>query len=141
MKFVIDTNIVFSALIKEGKTRELIMEVPLTLYAPETLITDTKKYEDLIIEKSGLTREEFEALFELITENITIVKKENYEESMYEAEKIIGHIDRDDIPFLALALSIENDGIWSDDRHFQMQDKIKVWKTEEVVKSFSGLNQ
>ena len=43
-------------------------------------------------------------------------------------------IDIEDVPFIALALSIGNDGIWSDDNHFQKQKKIKIWKTEEVIK-------
>lgn len=46
----------------------------------------------------------------------------------------MGHVDEDDVVFIALALSIENDGIWSDDAHFKRQNMIKVFKTEDVVK-------
>lgn len=43
-------------------------------------------------------------------------------------------IDPSDTPFIALALSIESDGIWSDDDHFQMQDRVRIWKTKELVR-------
>ncbi|MDE1823803.1 MAG: hypothetical protein KGH74_00715, partial [Candidatus Micrarchaeota archaeon] len=42
-------------------------------------------------------------------------------------------IDADDTPFIALGLAIANDGIWSDDSHFQKQKMIKVWKTSDLI--------
>ena len=44
-------------------------------------------------------------------------------------------IDPDDTPFIALALAVENDGIWSDDKHFEQQNRIKIWKTGALSKS------
>jgi len=40
--------------------------------------------------------------------------------------------DPNDTPFIALALAIENDGIWTDDNHFGQQAEIKVWKTGQL---------
>ncbi len=45
----------------------------------------------------------------------------------------MGKIDEKDTPFIALALSIENDGIWFNDKHFDMQKKIKVYKTIDII--------
>jgi len=42
-------------------------------------------------------------------------------------------IDPDDTIFVALGLSIKNNGIWSDDKHFEKQDRIKVWKTKDLL--------
>jgi predicted nucleic acid-binding protein len=47
---------------------------------------------------------------------------------------MIGRIDPNDIPFLALALATENDGIWSNDRHFEAIKQIKIWKTSDLLK-------
>ncbi|MBI2110116.1 DNA-binding protein, partial [Candidatus Woesearchaeota archaeon] len=129
MIFIVDTNIVFSGLLKEGDTRDLLIDSPFTLYAPETMIKEIRKHEELILEKSGLTKDEFEILFDLLVENIVIVEKEQYNKHITEADRIIGNIDKGDVPFIALALSIQNKGIWSDDRDFEKQDKVKVWKT------------
>ena len=131
--FIIDTNILFSGLLKDSVTRELLIDCPFVLYAPEEIINEIRKYEQTILERTGFTKEEFEILFALLTEKITIVSKENYFDFLGEADKLIGMVDKDDIPFLALALSMSNDGIWTDDEHFERQSKIRVWKTDEII--------
>jgi predicted nucleic acid-binding protein len=60
---------------------------------------------------------------------------EFYEEKIKEALKIMVDIDIKDTPYVALALSFDNDGIWSEDKGFFKQDKIKVWKTQEIIKA------
>ena len=50
-----------------------------------------------------------------------------------EAKKIIGDIDQDDVTFIALALAIPNNGIWTEDKHFKKQNKIKIWSTKEIL--------
>ncbi len=42
-------------------------------------------------------------------------------------------IDRSDIPFVAAALSLPCDGIWSDDLDLKRQKRVKVWNTKEVL--------
>ena len=42
-------------------------------------------------------------------------------------------MDEKDAPFLALALSIDCDGIWSNDRDLKEQSLIKVWNANELV--------
>lgn len=84
-----------------------------------------------------LTKDEFENLFSLITEKIMIVEKEKYEKYLKEAEKIIGSVDKNDIPFIALALSVSNDGIWTDDSDFYKQNRIKVWRTVDITKKLN----
>ncbi|KXB01074.1 hypothetical protein AKJ41_02850 [candidate division MSBL1 archaeon SCGC-AAA259O05] len=59
--------------------------------------------------------------------------KPEFKEQITKAEKTIGEIDPDDVPFLALALHLDAD-IWSDDKHFQKQEKVNVWKTTQLVK-------
>ena len=59
--------------------------------------------------------------------------RREYAAHIDEAEKLIGTFDIDDVPFLALALALSNDVIWSEDEHFTRQMKVKVWKTRELV--------
>ncbi len=50
----------------------------------------------------------------------------SYEKKINIANDTIGDTDKDDVPFLAVAL--EKDAmIRSDDRHFEDQDEVKVW--------------
>ena len=134
MIFIVDVNVVISALIRDSTSRGLLTASPFAFYSPDTLLLSIKKYKDEIIEKSGLTSGEFETLLDFILGKITIIKNEEYESNLEQASIIMGNIDLEDVPFIALALSIENDGIWSDDRDFDRQDSINVCNAEDVLK-------
>ncbi|MDP4012937.1 MAG: PIN domain-containing protein [Candidatus Nanoarchaeia archaeon] len=138
MILIIDTNIIFAALLRESITRKLLIDSPFTLYAPETTLKEIRKYEKEICKRAGYTREDFEILFNLIIENINIIAREKYLPKLKEADKLIGHLDKGDVPFLALALAISNDGIWTENiKHFK-QDQIKVWTTKDLFEKFEG---
>ena len=134
MILIVDANIIISALIRNSKTRELLTIFSFTLYSPDTLLESIEKYKEEFIEKSGLTSKDFEILLNFLLEKITVVKQKEYKSKIEQAKSIIGHIDIEDIDYIALALSMKNDGIWSDDAHFQKQDRIKIYKTEDIVK-------
>ncbi|MBI4895870.1 MAG: hypothetical protein HY831_05245 [Candidatus Aenigmarchaeota archaeon] len=134
MILIVDTNILFAGLLRNGLVRESLIKSHFILYSPETAIKEIRKYQSEIIKRSGLTEEDFEDLLNLITENINIIEKERYFEKLEEANKLMGHIDKVDVPFIALALSITNDGIWTDNiRDFGKQNKIKIWTTKDIL--------
>lgn len=134
MILIVDSNIIFAGLLRDSTTRKILIDSPFMLYAPETMLNEIRKHEDEIIVRSGLTKEEFEVLFTLLTGNIKIVEKQTYEHSLQRADELIGHIDKGDVPFLALALSAPNDGIWTENvRHFEKQDRVKTWTTAQLL--------
>ncbi|MBI2045042.1 hypothetical protein HYT23_03215 [Candidatus Pacearchaeota archaeon] len=134
MILIVDANVVISALIRNSKSRELLTISPFTFYSPDTLLESIEKYKEEFIQKSELSDKDFETLLGFILEKITIVNQREYKPKLEQARDIISHIDIGDVNYIALALSVENDGIWSDDTHFQKQDKIKVYKTEDIVR-------
>jgi len=139
MILVVDSNIVFAGLLRDSTTRRLLVDSPNSLYAPETLLIEIGKYADEIIRRSGLSKEEFEVLFSLITENIEVMEIEAYRHHLKDAEESLGRIDKGDIPFLALALSIPCDGVWTENStHFNKQDKVKVWTTGEIIANLTN---
>lgn len=134
MILIIDTNIIFAGLLRDSVTRQILIDPPFTLYAPETALKEIRKYKEEIIKRAEFTKAEFEILFNLITDRIWVVEKEQYAHNMKEAEKRIGFEDPGDVPFLALALSMANDGIWTENaRHFK-NAKVKIWATKEVIR-------
>ena len=134
MILVVDTNVVISALLTEGKSRELLIDSPFVLCAPENVIEEIRKYENYIINKSKLSNEEFERLFCLLVENIKIITRGEFIQKMQEAHALMGHIDKGDVPFLALAMSIPCDGIWTENvKHFKVQNKVKIYTTKELA--------
>jgi len=62
MKFVVDTNIVISVLIKDSLTRKLIFSPKLELFLPGFSLQEIEKYVKEIQNKSGMSKEEFDLL-------------------------------------------------------------------------------
>ncbi len=132
MKLVCDTNIVFSALIAGGKTRELLLSDRIELYAPEFFFTELDNHREEISEKSNLSEDELGLLLDLLFKDTEVVPKEEFEDELSQAAERIGETDPDDVPFLALALHLDVN-LWSDDTDFDDQDAVKNWKTHELV--------
>jgi predicted nucleic acid-binding protein len=140
MKLVVDTNILIVALIRDSLTRTILLHPYFEFFIPEYALVELQKYINLISEKSGLEPERIEVLLSLITQNITVVPREELIEAFSWAEELIGDVDKKDIPFLALATVIKADGIWTMDKHFYSQDKVKIWKTEDLQMYMNALD-
>jgi|SRR3990167_6567920 len=134
MRLVVDTSILISALLKDSMTREILLLSTVEFLIPEYAFEEFEKHKNTISKRSGLKNEEIDLLMALLMENITIVPFLKLKPYMDKAYKIMGEIDHCDVPFIALALAVENDGIWSNDRHFEDLKDIKVWKTPDVLK-------
>jgi len=133
--FVLDTNIVFSALLKSSTVRKIILSDVFNLFAPEFLFTEIKKYEELILKKSGLKKENLEFLLLLIQSHIAVIPLFKFSDFLVEAEKEMENIDIKDSQFTALALKL-GIPIWSNDLHFKKQKKVESFTTEEIITQF-----
>lgn len=137
MILVIDTNILLSALIRDSATRKIIIKSEWEFYYPETALHEVRKYQRLVIEKSGISEAEYNALLDLLLKHIILIPEEQLLKYNKDANKLIGKIDADDAVFLAAAMSINDSKIWSNDPHLHMQKKIKAFKTEEILRILS----
>ena len=133
MRLIVDTNILISSLIKDSITREILLLPFMDFYLPEFALEEVDAHKTKISKLSGLSPDEIDFFLDLLLENISIVPARTIRPYLKEAEKIIGDIDPGDIPFIALALAVDNDGIWSNDKHFRKVKKLKVWKTPELL--------
>ena len=76
----------------------------------------------------------FMFLFSLLERKIEVYSQEKYEEFLSEAGNISPHgkdVHKDD-PYFALALSL-NAPIWSDEKAFKNQSKVKVFSTSDLI--------
>ncbi len=134
MILIVDTNRIIAGLMKDSITREILLNTNFEFYIPEYLLLEIEKHKELILKKSGLSESRFQLIFDLLKENINVVSMSKIIDYIDEAEEIIGDIDPNDIPFIALALAIQNEGIWTEDKDFRKQSKIKIWSTAELIK-------
>ncbi len=130
MQLVVDANILFSALIKDSVTSDLIVDNSLNLVSVEFIFEEFGKYKSLIKEKTERTEEEFDRFMEIILKKITLVPYEEFKSFITEAEKISP--DPKDTEYLALALKL-NCFLWSNDKKIKPQEKVKVYSTEDLM--------
>lgn len=133
MILILDANILFAALIKNSLTAELIFNADLQLYTCEFLIEEFLKYEKEIIKKTHRTDEQFVAIMHQLKEIITVIPKEEYFKFIIEAEKFSP--DPKDTMYFALAMKL-NAAIWSNDDRLMKQDRVKIYKTSDLIKLF-----
>ena len=133
MRLVVDTNAILSGLVKDSSSREIIRSEKFEFFTLSYAFKEIEKYKGLILEKSKLTESDFQALLQEFKNKVNLVDDILVESKVKEAMEIMGKIDEKDSPILACALAIVNDGIWSQDKHFEKQSKVKYWKTEALI--------
>ena len=134
MRVILDTNILFSALIKDSTTRKLILEFEGIFLFPEYIFEEAEKHKDEIFRKSGMSADEFNKLLALILRKVTIVPSEALEPYRQEANDIAKNIDVNDTLFIACALAYRGSAIWSNDSRLKKQSRIDVINTAEAMK-------
>lgn len=131
MILIVDANILFAALIKNSVTAELIFNADFQLYTCEFIIEEFFKYEKEIMKKTHRTREQFVTIMHQLKEIITVIPKEEYSKFIIKAEKFSP--DQKDTMYFALAMKL-NAAVWSNDDRLKKQDKIKIYKTSDLMK-------
>jgi len=134
MKLIIDTNVIISALIKKGFTRDFIFKKAdsFEFITPAYIFGEINKYKQYIIEKSNINEKELYLLLDALFEYIKIINPIFYSDYLTKAKRLISHIN--DVPFLACAIALKIP-IWSDDKHLQEQKIIKVLTTKDIIHS------
>ena len=117
MKLVVDTNIVFSALLHKRRIHDLLFYNPeLELYTPELLHQELRKHQEKLARLTKLTREETRTLIEeILPGRITTIPTKEYKKELLEAMKIAGKVDPADAPFIALAMHLKIP-LWTGDK-------------------------
>jgi len=140
MNLVIDTNIVFSALLNPNSTiGDLLLNYQgeISYFAPELLITEIDRYATKIEIFSKLNKTQLSICKNLILNSIHFVSEELIsEENWQSAYKLTKTIDEDDTPFVALALEM-NSKLWTGDKKLSIGISLKnpdlIFSTAEIT--------
>ncbi|MGD2085576.1 MAG: PIN domain-containing protein [Candidatus Aminicenantes bacterium] len=105
MKFVIDSNVIFSSLMS-GKTFYMDFLSQNEVYAPDFLFEEISEYENMIIEKTPLKKDFYYYAQEIFKYLKIIPKIAIRPETWQKAYNLCKEIDEKDTPFLALSLEL-----------------------------------
>ncbi len=131
MKVTVDANILFACLIKDEQTRKTWFSQELRLYAPEFIIDEFLKYKELLRKKSGYNTLEFDRLLKIVISQVRLVPDKELAPFLPAAASLIS--DQNDLLYMACALK-EDTIIWSNDKEFKKQARIKTKTTTEMIK-------
>lgn len=131
MKFVVDANVLFSALIADSTTRELLIELDHQYLAPQFVHTEIRNHRSTIEDKSNVSSSTVDALLDALFDELVLINDSDLKPHMDTAYAAIG----DDVPYLAAALAT-NAAVWSDDSVFEKQSTVEAYTTERMVSEF-----
>jgi len=133
MDLIVDANILFSAIIRSGKTEELMFEPVLHLYAPEYIFEEFAKYKSVILEKTGRKEDEFNQVLRILKKQIKTISNEETKKFVLKAKKFCP--DDKDVDYFAAALALKCP-VWSNDKALKQQNVVLVYSTSELLKIF-----
>jgi len=132
LKIVIDSNILFSALIKDSITRRIILDYENQFLFPSYIFEEMEIHKTELLTKSKMKEKDFEELLNLLLRKVIIIPNEVLSHYKKEAYQIIKDIDPDDAIFIACALAFTDSVLWSDDKKLKQQSKVRIINTNEI---------
>jgi predicted nucleic acid-binding protein len=106
MRIIVDSNIIYSALLSKDNTCQYVMfSEKFDFYSPNFMLTEIFNHKEDIKKRSELSEEVLVFQLERILSKITFVKEEIVSTNFYyDAFQLCKDLDIDDIPFVALTL-------------------------------------
>lgn len=119
MKIVVDTNIVFSAILNsQSLTGQILLYSDKTIrfYSPRFLQTEIQNHITKIKKHTSLTDSEIYELINIIYNNINFISEELIpKETLSIADDLTNDVDFDDVMFVALAMHLKC-RLWTGDK-------------------------
>ncbi len=137
MNFVVDTNIVFSAILNTNShIASLLTEHAnkSSYFSPTFLLTELAEHRGKLEKILKISSQEVLELQHLVTQNIHFVSESQISENNWmQAEKLTSHVDNDDIAFVALSLELKCP-LWTGDKKLHKEIKgLQILTTEQVT--------
>ncbi|MBI2670587.1 PIN domain-containing protein [Candidatus Woesearchaeota archaeon] len=132
MIIVVDSNVLFSALVKVSLTRKIIYEMDEDLVFPELIFEELRRNKLDLVKKSKLSEEEFDETLRLILKCVRIIPTVLLLPYKKEAWDLIKEHSPEDVIFVACALAFDNAILWSNDKKLKRQNKVLVLNTREI---------
>ena len=132
MRVVVDTNIVFSAVLNSsGKIGKILFESfhQIDFFAPSFIETEIQIHKDKLIKFSSLSEDQVILSIHKVFKNIQVIPKDEVPLSIREkAYRIDKGVDEKDTPFIALALALQAE-LWTGDKRLIRGLKKKGFNT------------
>lgn len=135
MKLVIDSNVLFAALLKDSNVRTALVFSNHLFFIPAYVLQELEEHEEELLVKTTYSKEELKLVISSTLQRLSVIKDALIQKEMEKAKGIMDRIDPDDTPIIAAALAIQADGIVTFDPHFRQQNSITIFDVDELLPS------
>ena len=133
-----DANIVIAAFLRDSTVRRILAVSFVEFFAPEFLKEELEAHLPVLRERAGLSAGAARELLQIIEGYVTTIPQEALLLHWEEATEAMAGIDPKDAAYVAAALAVPCDGIWSDDPHLRGQRTVACWTTKALVGDLRG---
>ncbi len=131
MKIVVDANVIFAALIKDGVCARLLASKVFEFATPSFVLDEFREHKQELLSKSKRSTESFTEVLEGIKGSVELIEEEDLVQFVREIKGISP--DPDDVLYLAAALKLQAP-IWSFDKKLsEKQNRVKVLSTSDLL--------
>ena len=134
MNLVIDANRLFSVIITKrlmSSVMKIFFSNDVDFFAPFRMLAELENNREEIRLKSGFSHEDFDNFIGIMKLRVKFIPLEDFIDKISDAKNISPHPK--DIEYFALSLHL-GCPIWSDEKAFKKQSKVKVYNTSELLK-------
>ncbi len=135
MRIVVDANIVIMALLGSRATYVILTSGNHLFYVPKKIIQEIKKHSLLVCEKLNISSEEFRDNLQAVLLFVRSITREECEPWLEKAKQALDARDSSDAEYLACALAVQADFIWTQDKDFSAQHLVLVKNTQQFLES------
>ncbi|NCA86937.1 MAG: hypothetical protein EOM83_15465 [Clostridia bacterium] len=131
MKIVVDTNIVFSAVLNtNSRIASILLQSGsfINFYSTDLLLEEITEHKQKLQKISGLSKDDLDKSIALVTKKIRFIDARLIPNDVFHStEELLKDIDLDDVEFVALTAHIGG-RLWSGDKTLQRKLALKNWK-------------
>jgi len=120
----------YSVFIKPERYLKVLLDPRFKFSTTEFNVEEVKL---ALLRRKELPKKHIEDFISALSNLVDVYSKSSYASKLKEARDLIGQRDEKDVPLLALAFAIPNDGIWTGDKDFEVAKKeVKIWQTKDL---------
>ncbi len=131
---VVDANVVSAAFIRDGRTREIILDRDLDLRTPPWLWEELAGRHDVLAAKTGLNPAAMDELLRQLRARIADIPGEAIERRRETALRRMVRSGRKDAPYVAAVLAVHG-VLWTQDARLKEDAKVPTITTEDILRS------
>ncbi|MEK6988158.1 MAG: PIN domain-containing protein [Candidatus Thermoplasmatota archaeon] len=132
-RLIVDANVVVAAFLRSSTVRRILTFSLIDLYVPEFLWDEIGGHRSELERRASLSQGAAAELLELLEGYVTTIPIEALLPHWKRAAEAMRRVDSRDTAYVAAALAVPCDGIWSDDRHLKAQRIVPCWTTRELL--------